>query len=102
MKTRQSIEYVEFDQEVKLTEDLSVFPLSSGHILGSICLLVVYKKETFFMTSDICFQDRHLIKGATKLALDKSRLLVRECTYVNKPFEDRKKLFRNLPRPPRK
>jgi Cft2 family RNA processing exonuclease len=88
-KTRQSVEIIEADKEIKLTNEISVFPLNSGHILGSVYLLVVYKGETYFLTSDICFQDRHLIKGATMLSLEKSRLLVRESTYINKPFEDR-------------
>jgi Cft2 family RNA processing exonuclease len=88
-KTVKSIGTVEFDQEVRLTDEISVFPLNAGHILGSICLLVTYKKEAFFLTSDICFQDRHLIQGATKISLEKSRLLVRESTYINKPFENR-------------
>jgi Cft2 family RNA processing exonuclease len=90
---RESIEYIDIDKEIKLTDEISVFPLNAGHILGSVYLLVVYKDETFVMTSDICFQDRHLICGAEKISLEKSRLLVRESTYINKPSEDRAKVI---------
>ncbi len=89
VNARNGIEIIEVDTEVKLTDEISVFPLNSGHILGSVYLLVVYKQEAFIMTSDICFQNRHLIQGAKKITLERSRLLVRESTYVDRPFESR-------------
>lgn len=84
------------EEGITLAPDLSVFPISSGHILGSISLLIVYKNEIYFLTSDICFQDRHFIKGAPKLQMEKSRLLVRESTYINKPFEEREEVISNF------
>lgn len=78
------------NEELKINDQISVFPLPAGHILGAVSFLVTYEGELFFFTNDICFHDRYLIDGAPSFRLEKCRLLIRESTYINKSVGDRK------------
>lgn len=84
-----SMQIIEEDKELKLTDDISVFPIHAGHILGATSFLITYKGEAYFFTNDICFHDRWLISGAPAISLERCRLLVRESTYINKSVGDR-------------
>jgi metallo-beta-lactamase family protein len=86
---RKQVKIVSNGTEIKLKPGLSVFPQDSGHILGSSSLLIRNgNNHLTFYTSDICFQDRHLIKGASMPDYNVD-LLIREFTYGTSEFEKR-------------
>lgn len=94
--TLKRIETIKYGKELPLNNEVSLFPLIAGHILGSVSPLLTYKGEAFFMTSDICLHDRSLLEGAKVPHLKSSRLLVRESTYINTSFEPREKRVAEL------
>ncbi len=91
-----AIQVFEENKEIKLTPEISVFPIHGGHILGAVSFLISYKGETYFFTNDICFHDRYLIDGAPVFSLKRCHLLVRESTYINKKVGDRLEIKRQL------
>lgn len=93
--TLERMEIIEYEKEVRLSDNVSFFGLDSGHILGSVSPLLIFNKEAFFMTSDICMRDRSLLKGA-KIPNAQTRLLVRESTYINTSFKERQETINEL------
>lgn len=91
-----AIQVIEENKETKLTDEISVFPIHGGHILGAVSFLIRYNGEIYFFTNDICFHNRYLIDGAPILNLDRCRLLVRESTYINRDVGDREKIKKQL------
>lgn len=79
-----------------LTGDISVLPILANHILGSLSFLITFQGENYFFTNDICFHDRSLMTAAPKFELERSKLLVRESTYINDFFDDRRQIEANL------
>lgn len=95
-ETLGAIQIIQEDKKIKLTEEISVFPIRGGHILGAVSFLIKHKGEVYFFTNDICFHNRYLIDGAPAFSLDKCRLLVRESTYINKDVGDRDEIKKQL------
>lgn len=77
------------NEPLQLGEDILVYAVNAGHILGSVSFVIVHRGEIYFFTNDICFRDRNLLVGAPELEMERCRLLVRESTYVNDVFDDR-------------
>ena len=65
-----------------LTDEILVEPFSAGHILGAVGFVITYKGQRYVFTGDISLLDHAFIKGAEVPKLVRSRLLVRESTYV--------------------
>lgn len=95
-RTVNMIQSFRVNEELKFNDDISVFPLSAGHILGAVSFLISYQGELYFFTNDICFHHRYLIDGAPPLHFERCRLLVRESTYINKDVGDRRVIKRQL------
>lgn len=91
-----TIQIIEENEEFRLTDEVSVFPIHGGHILGAVSFLIRHKGEIYFFTGDTCFHNRYLIDGAPMLSLDRCRLLVRESTYINKDVGDRAEIKQKL------
>ncbi|MBI2063816.1 MAG: MBL fold metallo-hydrolase [Candidatus Yanofskybacteria bacterium] len=88
-RTLSMIRLFRVNEELKLNDEISVFPLPAGHILGAVSFLVSYQEEYYFFTNDICFHSRYLIDGAPSFRFERCRLLIRESTYINKDVGDR-------------
>ena len=95
-RTFDAIIEIKLGEPVKLTEDIEITPVNSGHMLGSASFFIIYKGEVGFITNDICFRDRNLIKGAEKYKAERLRFLVRESTYISDTFLDREMVKENL------
>jgi Cft2 family RNA processing exonuclease len=75
-------------EEPLLINGLSIFAIPAGHILGARSFLITTSGgDKIFITGDISFRDRSLIKGAPKIQTNRTRLLIRESTYINEVFE---------------
>lgn len=87
-KVLERTSFVDFYQEIELTERIKIQSIPAGHILGAQSLLVSYDGEYYFFTGDISFHKHQLIDPAPKIFLEKCRVLVREATYINYRPED--------------
>ncbi|MDP3954651.1 MAG: MBL fold metallo-hydrolase [bacterium] len=76
---------------LQLSDNLTVYAYHSGHVLGGVFFLMEYKREFYLFTSDICFRDRALLKGAPLINFHNNncRAIIRESTYINRNFETR-------------
>lgn len=85
------------NEPIILPEGITVFPTYAGHILGSLSFLIEYQEDWFFITNDICYQDRSFLKGASKFSIAGGlRLLVRESTCINEVKKERAETVNNL------
>ncbi|KKS26798.1 MAG: hypothetical protein A2736_00725 [Candidatus Yanofskybacteria bacterium RIFCSPHIGHO2_01_FULL_41_27] len=85
-----STQEISMEKPIFLPEGITVYPISASHILGSVSYLIEYRGEWVFITNDICYQDRSLIKGAFKISVSgRLRLLVRESTCINEIKKER-------------
>lgn len=88
---------ISVDKPIILPEGITVFPTYAGHILGSLSFLIEYRGDWFFITNDICYQDRSFLKGASKFSVDgELRLLIRESTCINEVKKERAETVNNL------
>ena len=78
---------VQFGQKEKIGSSTVEF-LEAGHVPGSQCFIVDYRKRVMF-TGDINFSDTQLMKGASKAYKDID-VLITESTYSYKNHPDRK------------
>jgi len=67
---------------VFLKDDLAVTPFTAGHILGAVGLTFRYKGELYIATGDIGLRSHGFIAGADITEYPRTRLLIRESTYV--------------------
>lgn len=79
----RTIQNISMQKPIILPEGITIFPISAGHILGSLSFLIEYQGDHFFITNDICYQDRSFLKGALKFQVENLRLLMRESTCIN-------------------
>lgn len=79
----REIQNISTQKPIVLPKGITVHPISSGHILGSLSFLIEYGGDRFFITNDICYQDRSFLKGALKFQTERLRLLVRESTCID-------------------
>lgn len=88
---------ISVNEPIILPEGITIFPISAGHILGSLSFLIEYRGDWFFITNDICYQDRSFLKGASKFSIDgELRLLIRESTCINEVKNERTETVNNL------
>ncbi len=92
-----STQNISMEKPIILPEGITVYPISASHILGSLSFLIEYRGEWVFITNDICYQDRSLMKGAFKFSTDsRLKLLVRESTCINEVKKSREDTKNNL------
>jgi len=88
-EARKSIIELPLDGEELYIDGISVTPISAGHILGAKSFVVEVDGEVAFVTGDVSYRNRSLIKGASKFeAPNGIKLLVRESTYITQEFEE--------------
>lgn len=80
--TLGAIRPIRVREAVELGPDLRVFPIYAAHILGAVSYLIEYRGKFYFFTGDVCYEDRSLLAGATRLKAKQTAALVRESTYI--------------------
>lgn len=80
-----NIDVVDFDKEVKLSDDISMTLYRAGHILGAACIYLKIKDTGVLYTGDYSVNSQYTVDGI-KLPKDlKVDILITESTYAYHP-----------------
>ncbi|MCA9915331.1 MAG: MBL fold metallo-hydrolase, partial [Anaerolineae bacterium] len=96
-----AVQLVEFDQPVKLAEDLQVTYRVAGHIAGAAMLILESSEGTLVMSGDVSMSEQRTVKSV-QVPRIKADALVLESTYGGKLHANRvaeeKRLIQTLQR----
>ncbi len=97
----EAVQLVEFDQPVKLAEDLQVTYRVAGHIAGAAMLILESSEGTLVMSGDVSMSEQRTVKSV-QVPRIKADALVLESTYGGKLHANRvaeeKRLIQTLQR----